>query len=128
MRRTLLFLFVLALPACLPARELDTPFILNITPPAMSVYITDESCPSVEVQSGQTVDWINQGAHTHVVQTAIQEDGTRILNSGPLEKGDGFAITFDKPETLPYQCSEDGALTGTITVTELPDEPSSFTP
>lgn len=92
--------------------------LAGLTPPAITVYITDESCPNVEVETGFSIGWRNDGKKKHILQSEPQPDGQRLFDSGTLQPGDGFAMTFDKPGTITYRCSEDGSLKGMITVRE----------
>jgi len=88
-----------------------------ITPsaPGISVGITGETCPSVMVQAGQQVTWTDQDSREHLVRDKPAE-GNGLFDSGKLQPGDSFAFTFPQPGSYTYQCSPDGATTGTITV------------
>lgn len=106
---------VLLLTAC----QVSTPEVApmpGLTPPAMIVDITDETCPSVEIESGVTVGWRNTGRRVHTLQSQLLDTGGRLFDSGTLQPGDGFAMTFIDPGIIQYVCSEDGSLKGTITV------------
>lgn len=124
--RSIAFLILatsLLLSAC--AGSFMTPELVpfpEVTPPAMIVYITDESCPSMEVQSGFTVAWINDGRKEHVVRSEPQAEQDPLVDTGMLQPGDGFSMTFSEPGVIPYICSEDGSLRGTITVTSSDTE------
>jgi hypothetical protein len=83
--------------------------------PGISVGITDDLCPNLIVQVGQQVTWTNQGRGEHVVLD-ITVEGESQFDSGILKPGDNFMFTFSLPESYTYACSEDGELSGTITV------------
>lgn len=83
--------------------------------PGISVGITDDLCPGVTLQAGQQVTWTNQGVSEHVVRD-ITIEGSSQFDSGILKSGDTFAFTFPQAKKYTYECSEDGLLTGVITV------------
>jgi plastocyanin len=87
-----------------------------VTPPAIGVTITDEDCPSLEVQPGMQVAWTNAGEEVHIVQSELLADGSRKFDSGELQPGDSFIFTFTESGSYAYQCSTDGTMMGTVTV------------
>jgi hypothetical protein len=111
-------LITLLLSGCMEFR-VRTPEVMidpNITPPAIIVYVTDEYCPSLETQVGWTVMWINDGKEAHILRSEPSPEGNFIFNVPELQPGDGHSVQFSEPGLIQYQCSEDGSLTGTITV------------
>lgn len=87
-----------------------------VTPPALSVSITRTNCPNMEVQIGMQVAWTNQDDRARVVRAKQQSDGARAFDSGQLQPGESFRFTFMEPGFFEYQCSEDGTMTGMISV------------
>ncbi len=68
--------------------------------------------PELTVSVGTTVTWRNdEGGIAH---TTTADDGT--WNSGTLQPGDTFEVTFDQPGTYTYFCSIHPSMQATITV------------
>ena len=97
------------LSACQPV-ELATP-----SAPGMSVGITGDLCPNMELQPGQQVTWTNQDTREHIVRDRPAE-GAGLFDSGVLQTGDSFAFTFLEAGSYTYECTQDGSMTGMITV------------
>jgi plastocyanin len=66
---------------------------------------------TLEVLSGTEVTWTNRDPTTH---TVTAEDGS--FDSGPLDQGGTFAMTFNEPGTVAYFCSIHPTMKGTVTV------------
>jgi len=98
------------LVACQPAIPLA-----ESTAPGISVGITDDICPNVTVELGQQLTWTNQDKSEHIVRHK-PADGVSLFSSGTLQPGDSFAFTFVEAGSFPYDCSEDGNFSGTVTV------------
>ena len=92
-----------------------TPTLAAMTGPGIGVGISDDVCPTVTVKAGQQISWTNQGKLEHIVR-AKSSSGESAFASGILQPGDSFAVTLAEPDTYKVDCSEDGSLTGTITV------------
>ena len=56
--------------------------------------------PALTVSPGQKVTWTNADSIPHTSTSADKR-----WNSGPLEPGASFSVTFDKPGTYFYGCS-----------------------
>jgi hypothetical protein len=108
----LAFLAIGVLSACQSAA---TPTLALLSQPGIGVGISDDLCPTVVVKAGQQFSWTNQGKDEHIVR-AKAVVGEHAFDSGTLKPGDWFAVTFPQPEVYQYDCSEDGSLSGTITV------------
>ena len=67
---------------------------------------------SLEVATGTTVTWTNNGQARH---TATDDNGT--FDSGRLQSGETFSFTFNTPGTFAYHCDVHPDMTGTIVVT-----------
>lgn len=90
-----------------------------LTPPAIGVEIMGDECPSIEVQAGMQVAWTNQDNVDHLVLLERRnENGERIDSGGTnlLQPGSTFSIVLTEPGQYTYYCSEDRAVSGTITV------------
>ena len=96
-------------------QSVATPTLVLLSEPGIGVGITDDLCPTVAVKAGQQISRTNQGKDEHVVR-AKAVVGKHGFDSGTLKPGDWFAITLPQPEVYQYDCSEDGSLSGTITV------------
>lgn len=98
------------LAACQP-----TPTLAPASAPGIVLGITDDICPGIEVQVGQQVTWTNQDSREHLVRDVSTKEGS-LFDSGILQPGDSFSITFTQAGTYTYECSEDGDRIGTVTV------------
>ena len=67
---------------------------------------------TLEVPVGTTVTWTNQGSAPH---TVTADDGS--FDSGTLQPGGTFSMTFDTPGTFIYHCEIHPNMMGTIVVT-----------
>ena len=65
------------------------------------------------VPVGTKVVWTNDDSDPHTVMSAADP---KLLKSPPLDTGDLFAFTFDKPGTYRYFCSIHPRMQGTIIV------------
>jgi plastocyanin len=108
----MMIILAITLDAC-GSKTSETPVV---TPPAISVTITAEDCPSVEVQPGMQVAWTNGDEAAHIVQSELLPDGSRKFDSGELQPGDSLIFTFMETGSYAYQCSTDGTIMGTVTV------------
>lgn len=91
-----------------------------VTPPAISVQITKEYCPSIEVQPGMQIAWTNQDNVDRVLMIERTDELGAIVDSGGtdlLQPGTTFSISLTEPGQYTYYCSKDRAAFGTITVT-----------
>ena len=90
-----------------------------VTPPAISVEISGDECPSIEVQAGTQVVWTNRDDVDHILLLECVDENGDLIDSGGtdlLQPGSTFSITLTEPGQYTYYCSEDRALSGTITV------------
>ncbi len=113
-RQSILIAFVMAVGVFLTACQ-STPTLADPSTPGISVGITGETCPNVVAQVGQQVTWTNQDTREHIVRDKPVE-GDAQFDSGTLQPGDSFVFTYTQPGSYTYQCSVDGATTGTVTV------------
>jgi plastocyanin len=68
---------------------------------------------ALTVPVGTKVVWTNDDADPH---TVTSETDPKLLKSPPLDTGESFAFTFDKPGTYRYFCSLHPHMRGTIVV------------
>jgi hypothetical protein len=118
-KRQSIFIGIVLFMAGLLAACQATPQFFSPNPAGIGVGITDDLCPNVIVTVGQQITWTNQGAHKHIVRDSTVA-GKSQFDSGSLQSGDTFSFTFSEPQTYKYQCSADGSLLGTITVSLTP--------
>jgi len=116
-KRNLLFVGLALLTVVLFAscESSATPTLAALSEPGMAVGISDDLCPSVTVKVGQQISWTNQGRQDHIVRATSADDQSGF-DSGTLQPGDSFVVTLTQAQIYQYECSEDGSLTGTITV------------
>lgn len=121
MKRTAILLFLavaaglLALSGC--AQSASAPEVA-VTAPAISLDITGDTCPGIEVAAGTQVAWTNRDTAAHIVRHEPEGGGEATFDSGELAPGDSFVFTFIEPGLYPYRCTEGSATLGTVTVSE----------
>lgn len=87
--------------------------------PQFTVHITDTAGGAFEpafatVPVGSNVQWVNESTIAHTVTSL---DGT-MHDSGMIDPGTSFTLTFDHAGTFDYACSPHPGMTGSIVVTE----------
>ncbi|MCI4626979.1 MAG: plastocyanin/azurin family copper-binding protein [Candidatus Magnetoovum sp. WYHC-5] len=83
----------------------------------MKNYVFEQQ--NITIKAGETVRWLNlEGSHTTTSGTSCTPDG--VWNSGYLQVGQTYDVTFDTPGTYSYYCTPHCAMgmTGTVTVLE----------
>ena len=63
----------------------------------------------IVVAPGTTVEWVNEGQNPHKVTA---DNG--LFDSGLLNPGESYQVTFDGSGTVTYHCSPE--MTGSVTV------------
>jgi plastocyanin len=111
----LIGLGLLAVGIVVSCQSPATPTLAELTQAGIGVGISDDLCPTVSVKVGQQIGWTNQGKVEHIVR-AKSVDGQHSFSSGTLRPGDSFVVTLPQADVYQYDCSEDGSLTGKITV------------
>ncbi len=66
------------------------------------------------VKKGATVTWTNKDSTAHTVTS----DGGGMLDSGTLDQGEMYTMTFDAAGTFAYHCELHPNMKATIVVTE----------
>ncbi|HKW52681.1 MAG TPA: cupredoxin family copper-binding protein [Stellaceae bacterium] len=91
------------------------PTVRKVMAAANEVVIDDFHFGPTEltVPVGTKVMWTNDDPDPH---TVTSEADPKLLKSPPLDTGDSFAFTFDKPGTYRYFCSIHPRMQGTIVV------------
>jgi plastocyanin len=75
---------------------------------------------SLNVTSGDTVQWRNFDAAAHTVTSGTPEDGPfNTFDSGLFMAGQTFEVTFEKSGTIPYFCMVHPWMIGTIIVEDI---------
>lgn len=68
----------------------------------------------ITVKKGTKVTWTNNDDTTHTVTS----DSGKTLDSGSLDRGESYTVSFDTVGSFPYHCAFHTGMTGTVTVTE----------
>jgi plastocyanin len=91
----------------------------SITPPAISVTVNRENCPSMETQVGMTVSWTNGDTVKLPIEIVQVDDAGNMTGVGKSEIGPGdvFSTKFYNAGSYRFYCSEEKKdVYGTITV------------
>lgn len=112
----LLFLIAVFMSACGNQRSTqDT--VENL--PTISVQITKDICPSIEIQSGMQVEWTNIGNEDRVLLLERKDENGNLVDFGGtdlLQPGSSFLFTLTQPGQYLYYCSKDHISFGSIIV------------
>lgn len=68
----------------------------------------------ISVKKGTKVTWTNNDSVAHTVEF----DSTNVQDSGTLNNGDTYSLTFNKEGTFDYICGLHPQMRGTVIVTE----------
>ena len=112
-----LMILILMLSACGQTNN-DVPQEMFLTPPAMSVTLTSENCPSMEVQVGMQVMWVNGDTVTIPITLEELDDQGNVITTGKSEISaeNQFSVRFEHAGTYHLYCSENRDVHATITV------------
>ena len=106
----LVFLLIaLFMTACGSTRPALEPVV---NPPAISVQITQDYCPSLEIQSGMQIAWTNADNADRVLWLERKDEQGVLMDSGGtdlLQPGTTRIITLMDPGQYIYYCSKDRA-------------------
>ncbi len=84
-------------------------------------FVTPSPTPTLEIEAGTKVNWINGGRNDHNV-LPVDESLTWGVERDAFAPGDTYAHVFDVPGVYPYYCSihgnQDVGMVGAIIVTE----------
>jgi amicyanin len=78
---------------------------------------------TLTITAGDTVTWTNEDAMIH---TATSVDGA--FDSGDLDQGDDYSLTFTTPGTYDYLCTPHPSMTGRIVVVAATNPAPSAAP
>ena len=107
-----LALLAAVLPAMTAAQDVPTAPVNIIEPSATDIMGWGYDNPNLSIVAGQMVIWTNTGAQLHNITA---DDNS--FDSGSLETGATFSLTFDTPGTFAYHCTPHPWMKATITVT-----------
>ncbi|MCB0013742.1 MAG: hypothetical protein KDE34_17640 [Anaerolineales bacterium] len=85
--------------------------------PGTVVVLEGDKCPPVFASAGDDIAWLNNSSGPLVVRERDAVGGSDF-DSGVLEPGDSYTYAFAQFGSYGYECSEDGALKGSITVSQ----------
>ena len=83
--------------------------VQNVVSVSIQDYFFDPADAAVE--PGTSIVWVNQGQEPH---TVTADDGS--FDSGVLNPGDSFMVTFLGSGTLTYHCEIHPSMVGSVTV------------
>ena len=78
----------------------------------VTIRLVKFSPETIEVRTGQTVEWANNDLTPHTVTS----QGTGDLNSGSIDAGASWRHTFTQAGSFPYYCTFHPEMKGTIIV------------
>jgi hypothetical protein len=90
-----------------------------LTPPAISLEITSNSCPSIEARAGMEIAWTNRDNVDRMLWLERKDERGVIIDAGGtdlLQPGTTFSIVLTEPGQYTYFCSKDRSAFGTIVV------------
>jgi plastocyanin len=103
--------------AAMTARTSNVVAVAAANPTKSEAQITIDnfsfSPPQITVAVGTRVTWTNRDDIPH---TVVDSDDPRAMKSEPLDTGEDFAFTFDKPGTYRYFCSLHPHMQGMVVV------------
>jgi len=112
----LIMISLLILTACGGRKDATPDYLL--TPPAISVTITRDNCPSIEAQAGTYAQWTNGDTIRLPLQIEQYDEAGTVTDIGRSEigPGDQFSLYFYEAGEYRFFCSENRDIYGTITV------------
>jgi hypothetical protein len=90
-----------------------------LTPPAISLEITENTCPSIEARAGMEIAWTNLDDIDRAVWIERNDENGALVEAGGtdlLQPGATFSIVLTEPGRYTYFCSKDRSAFGTIIV------------
>ena len=78
---------------------------------------------TLTITVGDTVTWTNQDAVAHTATST-----TGVFDSGDLEQGESYSVTFTAPGTYDYLCTPHPSMTGRVVVVAAAATPVPATP
>ena len=113
----LMMILMLMLSACGQTNK-DMPPEMFLTPPAMSVTVTRVNCPSMEVQVGMQVLWVNGDTVTIPITLEELDNQGNVITTGKSEinSDNRFSMRFEHAGIYHLYCSENRDVYAIITV------------
>lgn len=71
---------------------------------------------TLTVPVGTTVSWTNDEDALHTATSGTPDDRTGLFDSGEIDTGVSFEVTFDEAGTFPFFCDRHEFMRGEITV------------
>ncbi|MBA4169310.1 MAG: cupredoxin family copper-binding protein [Chloroflexi bacterium] len=78
---------------------------------------------TLTITVGDTVTWTNEDAVAHTATST-----TGVFDSGDLEQGESYSVTFTAPGTYDYLCTPHPSMTGRVVVAAAAATPVPSTP
>jgi len=73
--------------------------------------------PSViTIKQGQKVTWSNEDVAFHTVTSGLYDEPRELFDSGHLDPGQKFSVSFDEQGTFDYFCTLHPWMAGKVTV------------
>jgi plastocyanin len=119
MRAKILLVLLFLISTLTACGRASTPAEPIVTPPAISVQITKDDCPSIELHVGMQIAWTNLDDVDRILMIERKDDQGALIDSGGtdlLQPGASFSTTLTVPGQYTYYCSKDRTAFGTITV------------
>lgn len=112
----LLLLVALILSAC-GSKGDEVPEVL-LTPPAISVNVTRENCPSMELEAGMWVAWTNVDTVSLPIKIEFSDENGKGAGTGlsVIEPGTTFSTNFPESGIFNVYCTDNTDTHATITV------------
>ena len=117
-RSTLILWLAVILPSMTACRG-QSPVVAPVSAPGISVQITGEYCPSVEIQPGMQIMWTNADRVDHTLMIERTNEQGVVMDTGGtdlLQPGDSFSISLNEAGLYTYYWSKDRTSFGTIVV------------
>lgn len=112
----LLSLSALILSAC-GSKGDEIPEVL-LTPPAISVDVTRENCPSIEAEVGMTIAWENVDTVSLPIKIEFLDENGKVSDTGMsvIDPETVFSTQFYEAGTYYVYCTDNPDTHATITV------------
>jgi plastocyanin len=83
--------------------------------PGTVIVLEGDKCPPVFAKAGDEITWLNSSGGPLVVRERDAVGGSDF-DSGSLQPGESYTYAFPQFGSYGYECSEDGAHKGSVTV------------
>jgi plastocyanin len=112
------FVFFVALLMISGCRNKPQQVDVSITPPAISVNVTRESCPSIELEAGMWVTWTNVDTVSLPIKIEYLDENGKVTDTGmsEIDSGATFSTNFPEAGISHVYCTDNADTHATITV------------